>query len=217
MNDRVSELLVVAIVTIVGAFVLSNVPQDRSAGRYLTSVLVFGAILVGRVWRAELKDRPGVSWAVVALGSIYVASLAPRLFASSPDNVWNPLATVLHEHDLRDGYASFPFATSVTVSSRELVVIRPLFGHDGKLVPRHGGKSFPFRGMTHASWYSATNPAFQPNFLLLDDFDTYGVSAGAAGATFGTPSRSFSFKVPDFEGSFHVLVWEKNLAGDLSP
>jgi hypothetical protein len=215
-SDKVSELLVVAIVTILTAFVFSNIPQDRSAGRYLTSVLVFGAILVGRVWSAEVKEGPGVSWAVVALGSIYIASLAPRLFEPSKDNFWNPLATVLHDHDLRDGYTSFPFATSVTVSSQELVVIRPLFDHGGKLVPRHGGKLVPFRGMTHASWYSATNPAFKPNFLLLDGFDTYGVSAKTAEATFGKPARTFSFKTPDIEGSFHVLVWERNLAADLN-
>jgi hypothetical protein len=208
-NDRVSELLVAAIVSVLAAFVFSNIPQDRGAGRYLTSVLVFGAILVGRVSSAEMNSHRRISWAVVALGSIYVATFAPRLFfARSTDDVWNPVATVLHEHGLRDGYASFPFATSVTVSSRELVIIRPVI--------REGGKLAPFRGMTHMGWYSSANPLFKPDFLLIDEFEAYGVSAGTAEATFGKPSRTFSFKISDIEVSFRVMVWEKNLAADLN-
>jgi hypothetical protein len=191
--DLVAELLAVAIVINVIAYIatfrLTNIYQAHEVG----PVLAFGAALAGRqlgapLLRARLMPvlAAGLACYAVMLGFAVARPQTP------PSNA--TLATWLTRHGLRDGIAGYWQATSVTLDTGGAIGMGPVTPDgSGRLAPRHWEADMRY-----------FNPAaHSANFLVLGP--NGGVSQAEGVATFGRPVRVYHYQ------DYTILVWRQNL------
>ncbi len=200
-RDRVAQVLVMAIVINLAAYVISTKPHVATGTREIAAVLPFSAALAGRLLAGRLMAAKVVP---VLAATLFVYLLGFGYEISRPQvPAQNQLLTSwLVAHHLRTGLSGYWQANVVTLTSGGRVRIR--------VVAPHGNLLSPARYESKASWYDPAHGS--ANFVVLfpgiPGYPGF-TSASAVAATFGAPARTYHV------GRYQVLVWHRNLLSEL--
>jgi hypothetical protein len=200
-QDLVVQVLAIAAVLNLAAYLFGPRAQDLSSTREIAAVLPYTAVLAGRLLAGRLqRARLAPALAVVLTG--YILSLS-QLVAHPPAAGQNQqLASWLAAHRLSYGLAGYWRASSTTLDSAGNVRLRPV-RVSGGLVARDPWEM-------QQSWYS---PAVHDATFIVLAPSTPGRApfpwVADVRATFGQPARIY------YVGIYTVLVWNKNLLTEL--
>lgn len=205
--DRVSQVLVAAIVATFAAGVLSTLVAQLSAIHEVAVILPFGAVLAGRLIGGYLAGRsvPRSSWlwparavlagvGVLTLAGYVAAQCYAATFRAAPAQS-AALATWLQAHNFRYGLASYWEANSSTVSSGGRLHILPL---------NTTGKQPSWESVE--SWYDPKT--HYANFIVTATGKgdrSFHLTPTREIAAFGKPAHTYHY------GYYRILVWNKNL------
>jgi hypothetical protein len=188
----------------VGAFVLSDVPVDGGAIRYLIPVFYAMAAVIPIWARRSEARRVGTALAVTLYAGVAAqtlhASVVAHGFESSANKGTPPVIALLRAHHLNHGYAGYWEANSVTWKSGGQVQPRAVLEGSACGAP-DPGVLCAYRFNALSSWFT---PQPGPSFLLVGLDDPY-VSAAPSGAL-GSPSAVYRI------GQFTVYVYPYDLA-----
>jgi hypothetical protein len=184
-----------------GTFIWLSLTSSIAFGRYLTSAVIFGSILAGRlVGRiAEHADDLLPNIALSAVAVLVLAGCASSFVSSvttaSPVQPVTQLASYLEQHHLTKGIGDYWSASIVTVASADKVVVRPVSTLSGGLqIGRYLRQS-------SSSWYGG---GFQ--FLVFNDVVPWDdVETQSAVSSFGGPRHVAVI------GRYKVMTWAHDL------
>jgi len=199
----VDEVIALAVLANVIAFLFSTLAIDPSYAREIAVVLPFSAALAGRMLPARLVSARLLPILGVVLAGYMVTLLHGVVQPPAPAQN-QQLASWLAARDLRYGLGGYWEASSVTLASDQRVQVRPVdLAPDSRTVGAYPWES-------SASWY---DPAMHyANFVIIDpgspSYYTDGTSWVVTN-TFGKPASTYRV------GPYEVLVWHKNLLAGL--
>ena len=220
LGDLVSDVIVVAIVVNVAAYLLAFRISNIYSAHEIGPVLALGAALAGRQLGGPLArtcglgsgtaDRTGATRGrlarvavlpgLVALLACYGAMLgfAAAQRQTPPANA--ALAVWLRQHELSSGLAGYWEASSVTLDSGDAITMGSIVSlPSDQLAPRHWEQDMRLY-----------DPAgHTANFVVLAPDSPF--TRKDAVRTFGRPADAYRFK------SYTIMVWRKNLLPDLGP
>ena len=184
-----------------GTFIWLSLTSSIAFGRYLTSAIIFGTILAGRLV-GKIGERASNGWPKAALAGAAALVLAgcASTFVSSvtttaPVQPVSQLARYLEQHHLTRGIGDYWSASIVTVVSSDAVVVRPVTTLAG------GEQIGRYLRQSSSTWYGG---GFQ--FLVYNAVVPWDdVEAQSALASFGAP------KHVAVVGRWHVLTWAHDL------
>ena len=199
---RLDDLLILGCLGGVVVFAKLTLGSLYTYDRYLTSAVIFGCILAGRLvaeWVSTTRStrllRPAAvvgAATVVAFGAGFGLALAQPTPAS-------PLAALdsfLHSHDLTNGVGDYWTASIITVETDNSVTVRPVIAD-----PNRSYRVVRYQRQSSAAWY--TGQPFQ--FLVYNIAQADGVNAQVAAATWGPIAHTYDV------GTYRVLVWSHPL------
>jgi hypothetical protein len=198
-GGTVDEVMAVAVLANLIAFVVSTLAIDPSYAREIAVVLPLSAALAGRMLPERLvtaRILPMLS--VVLVG--YMLTLAHGVVQPpAKPTPTQQLASWLAARHYRYGLGGYWQASVVTLASDQRVQVRPI-----DMAPHQKVGAYPWE--SNASWY---DPAVHyANFVILDPgTPSYHVDGtwSMIRATWGNPARWYRV------GPYRVLVWHKNL------
>jgi hypothetical protein len=206
-DDRVSQVLLTAIVAEVVTFAVSTHATGLPAAREIAPVLPFAAALAGRQLARPLGSARGAGRALLPLlGAVLVAYLAGLGLEISkppaPPQAWQ-LTSWLEHHPMGTGLSGYWEANVVTLTSGDRVAVR-VVGATRTGVIVGGGLN------AKAAWYDPARSSadFVVLFPGIPGFPGF-TSRGAVLATFGKPARVYRI------GRYTIWYWHKNLLADL--
>ena len=193
---RLEDVLGLALLGDLAAFVVLPITPSDAYARYLTGALIFGSVLGGRRVGA-LFDQLGAPRrrAIGALGllvfGLFGVGFALFLRGPSAARPASGLSSFLSAHRLTLGVGDYWSSSILSVESGGSVLVRPV-------VATPAGRLVRYDKQSSAGWYDGA--AFQ--FYVYDaGFIWDGDDRAVAAATFGRPARTYVF------GSYRVLVW----------
>jgi hypothetical protein len=194
--SRAEQLLCVAIVVNLAAYVISDMPANLSS-REIVLVLPAGAVLAARALvPASLADARR---ARVAVASAAVAALLPLAAGVSLPPVTPvaaPLAAFLRAHGLNYGIAGYWDASVVTVQSGNQVQVRP--------VVRKGEQVAAYYWEARTDWYAASQ--HDATFVITDPYTgSDALTSAVVQRWFGRPAASY------LVAGRQILVYRTNL------
>ena len=199
--DLVSQVLVVAVVINVTAYLLSTKSHTVLESRQIAAVLPFSAALAGRMLARRLIAARLVPVLLIVLVG-YFFGLVREINQAPVPAQDQQLTTWLEAHHLHTGLSGYWESNIVTLASGNRVQIRFVAPSHG-LIARSNYES-------KAEWYQPDHN--YANFVVL-----FPGVAGYKGftykqavlATFGNPAHIYHV------GRYQVLVWNKNLLREL--
>jgi hypothetical protein len=201
-EDRIAQILAVAIVINVVAYLLSTTPTTYWSAREVAGVLPAGAVLAARMLGGRLSKARLVPALSVAL-ACYLAALGYTVTKPGVPAVTQNLADWLAAHNLTYGLSSYGIANTTTLASGETVNVRPVSWENDDVA----GGPYEF----DKSWYDPT--LHYANFVILieppipiDPIATWEVRV-----SFGKPVQVYQFS------RYTIMVFNKNLLTDLVP
>jgi hypothetical protein len=201
-EDRIAQILAVAIVINVVAYLLSTTPTTYYSAREVAGVLPAGAVLAARMLGGRLSKARLVPALSVVL-ACYLAALGYTVTKPGVPAVTQNLADWLAAHNLTYGLSSYGIANTTTLASGETVDVRPVSWENDDVA---GGPE-----EYDKSWYDPT--LHYANFVVLieppipiDPIATWEVRV-----SFGKPVATYQFS------RYTILVFNKNLLTDLVP
>jgi hypothetical protein len=200
---RSEQLLCVAIVVNLAAFVVSTLPQPIKNSYEIVAVLPFGAVLAAR---ACVPARPADARSGrVALAVAALAALVPLAAAATVPPVTQnavPVAAWLEAHDLTYGIAGYWDASAVTVQSGNQVQVRAVVQPNGKITP--------YGWETKSSWYDPSQ--HDATFVICyPNSEVPNLTIAEAERNFGRPAAIY------LVAGRVILVYQKNLLNELPP
>jgi hypothetical protein len=184
-----------------GTFIWLSFSASIAFGRYLSSAIIFGAILAGRL-AGKIAERTSELWPRVAVAGIAslaaigcAVGFADTLTATAPVQPVSQLASYLEHHHLTKGIGDYWSASIVTVVSSQDLVVRPVTTLAGG---QHIGR---YLRQSSSTWYGG---GFQ--FLVYNSVVPWDdVEAQSAMASFGPP------RTDAIVGRWHVMTWTHDL------
>jgi hypothetical protein len=226
LGDLVADVLVLAVVVNVAAYLLLVPINNIYSAHEIGPVLALGAALTGRMLGGPLLSfrlsggdarrstrpfrlrlpvlRDGARVLVPVLAAVLACYAVLLAFAAAspqrvPQNVH--LATWLREHHLRSGLAPYWQASSVTVDSGGSITM---------LAVKAYGRNHTLKPYPWESDGRLANPATHTaNFVVVVPGPA--VSRKLAVKAFGRPAHTYRFE------SYVIMVWDRNLLDKLSP
>jgi hypothetical protein len=218
-GDLVSQVLLTAIATTAGAFLVTQRVFDVSAAREIAPVLPFAAALAGRqlagkldlsapdsaargrVLAADLVRLVRLVLCVIGVG--YVVGLGTELAAPSAPPSAYQLTTWLEQHLGGTGLGGYWQASVVTLASGGTVAVRPIA--DDNSADDSSGVG-PHQGEISAAWYDPARST--AHFVVLSPavlgYAGY-TDTKAVRATWGAPARVYHV------GQYTIWYWPANL------
>jgi hypothetical protein len=202
-EDRIAQILALAIGVNMVAYLLSTTPTSFWSAREVAGILPAGAVLAARMlgrrlWKARLVPALSVAMAC------YLAALGYTVAQPSIPAVSQPLADWLAANHLTYGLTSYGLANVTTLASGETVNLRSVtFGSN-----EVAGGPYEF----DESWYDPT--LHYANFVVVLQPHPYPIDPIALWQvkdTFGKPVQTLHFR------QYEILIFNKNLLTDLVP
>jgi hypothetical protein len=201
-DDLIAQVLAVAILINLAAYMLSTTPTTYWSAREIAGVLPAGAVLAGRMLAGRFRVARLVPATALVL-ACYVAALGYTVTQPTVPAISQPLADWLAAHDLTYGLSSYGLANTTTLASGGAVDLRPInwYNNDAAAGPYEFNQAW-YNPRTHdANFVVLMNPP-QPldeiaNWEILDRF--------------GPPAQTYDF------GPYVIMTWDSNLLTDLSP
>jgi hypothetical protein len=198
--DLVTELLLVCMTADVAAYLVSNQAVDLWTTRYLVPLLVFGAVLAAREG-AEWLSADRLRGPALAVGLMNVGVVGIALATPSPPSAEASVGDFLEKHNLTYGLGGYWQASTVTVATGGRVRVRAVYIPDDA--------AHPYLWEAEGAWYDSGGTSNDARFVLREVGGPHSLSREAVEAAFGPPSREYRV------GGYEVLVWDRNLLGDL--
>jgi hypothetical protein len=198
-DEPLVQVLAVAIVVNVAAFLFSTLPYTTWDTRQVVSILPFGAVLAGRLLTADLL-RFRLAPALTVLLAGYLAALGYGMAQPAAPAHGQNLADWLIAHNLDYGFGVYDEGNITTLASGGQVQLRVLSWQPDGPVPRIY--------QSKASWFS---PGHYANFVVNTALDgppsviPYRMILSA----FGAPARTYQYQ------GYTIYVWNKNLYDDV--
>ena len=205
-DDRVSQVLLAAIVVNVAVFAVSAHVAGLPSAREIAPVLPFAAALAGRELARPLTSVAFARRVVLpVLGVVlagYLAGLGLEVSKPSVPPQASQLTSWLERHHLGTGLSGYWEANVVTLTSGGRAAVR--------LVETDGGRVIQRGSNLNAAWYDPARSSadFVVLFPGIDGFPGF-TSRKEVLATFGKPARTYHV------GRYTILYWHKNLLTDL--
>jgi hypothetical protein len=195
-NDLIEQILVVAIIVNVAAYVASVLPNTFWDNREIASVLPFGAVLAGRLLAGRLmKVRLLPALAVVAC--CYLFALGYGVTRPQVPAHDQPLTDWLSAHHLTDGLGSYAEGNSVTLDSHgSITLLAPVWRPHAVRPGTHEAKAPDFDPARHHANFVVTT--------MQDGSGFYIPPAWIINA-FGRPAHTYHY------GVWTIMTWNKNL------
>ncbi len=200
-QDRVVQMLTLAIVVELAAFMFSTLPYTTWDARQVSAVLPFGAVLAGRLLAADMISRRLLP-AMAGLFALYLGLLGYDVAQPATPAHDQALADWLYAHHLTTGIAEYDDGNITTLASGGKVRLR--------VVSWQGHTAVPRAYQSAASWYDpARNYA---NFVVNTTVDgpPSVIPYSDIVNTFGPPASTYHF------GAYTIMVWNKNLFAELT-
>jgi hypothetical protein len=211
-TDLVSQILVVAILANLAAFIVWAKGSSVSWSREMVAVLPYGAALAGRLLAGKLLTARLLTrrllgshltgaWVLLSALSLvlcgYLASLgyvASRLPAQPLDQ---QLTSWLVAHHRHAGIAPFALDIAGTISSGQRVDLLAVAVKHSAIIPSHWE--------TKLSWYDPRRN--NANYAVVTPSGM--PSAAKLSKAYGPPARTYHV------GRYAILTWNKNLLAEL--
>jgi hypothetical protein len=189
---RADQLLALAIVFNLGAYIFSNIPTAANSHE-IAIVLPAGAVLAARfAVPASIKGRLAAGVAVVAVAAMLVPLIAASTFKEARQPSDDLIAWLQARH-LSYGLGDYWSASAATQNAGGKVDIRP--------ISVRGNKAWRYNWESNLAWYDAS--ANDANFVAIQD--RYPLTVTAAERAFGQPVSIGH--VPGWE----ILIYNHNL------
>ncbi|MCW2540451.1 MAG: putative rane protein [Frankiales bacterium] len=199
-GSRLDDLLLLACLGDLCFYLaLTTTSTDPAYIRYLSPVVVFGAILAGRLvgrslprWSAHARTiRIAGVVAALVLAS-WVAGFAITASGATPPATSKDLIASLQSRGLTQGLGDYWSASITTVTSKDQIRVRPV------IASQQDGQLIIYRRQASADWYRGQSF----NFLVFDEAVPWGnVTTATATQTFGSPAESYRV------GIYRVMVF----------
>jgi hypothetical protein len=202
-DELMVPALALAIVGNVALYLPGWYVQDLLSTREISAVLPLGAALAGRVLAARLSAA-GLAPALAVLATGYLLGLGTAVTRPAVPAQATQLASWLSARHLTYGLSGYWQATVVTLETGGRVSVRPVVAA-GTGLARDDWEVQP-------GWYDPAR--HQADFIVLSGTWPGKTAPGWMGnvrAAFGQPARV------SYVGPYTVLVYSKNLLGDLRP
>jgi len=201
-EDRIAQILALAIVINLAAYLLSTTPTTYWSARELAGVLPAGAVLAARMLGSRLRKARLVPALSVVL-ACYLAALGYTVTQRSIPAVTQNLADWLAANHLTYGLSSYGISNTTTLASGETVNVRPV-SWEGNYV---AGGPYEF----DESWYDPT--LHYANFVVLINppIPIDPIALWEVQVSFGKPEQTYHFS------RYTIMVFNKNLLTDLVP
>jgi hypothetical protein len=199
-EDRIAQILALAILINVTAYLLSTTPTTYWSAREVAGVLPAGAVLAGRMLGARLMKARLVPALIVAL-ACYLAALGYTVTQPSVPAATQNLANWLSANHLTYGLSSYGIANTTTLASGETVNVRPVSWAGDHVAG--GPREF------EKSWYDPTR--HYANFVILINppVPIDPIALWEVRVSFGKPTHIYYFS------RYTIMVFNKNLLTDL--
>jgi len=199
---RAEQVLAVAIVVNIGAYIISTLPGPNTM-HDIVAVVPAGAVLAARLLvPARLAGRLGRLAVSVAAA---VAALLPLslLAAQPPARVAGTQQVVdwLQAHGLSYGLGGYWSASGLTLQAGNQVQVRSIKVYDGAAVP--------YAWETNSLWFDPSR--HDANFVLINLNDNDPQTVPAIERIFGRPALAHR------TGDVEILVYHKNLLTQVTP
>jgi hypothetical protein len=201
-EDRIAQVLALAILINIAAYLLSTTPTTYWSAREMAGVLPAGAVIAGRMLGARFLTFRLVPAMTVVL-ACYLAALGYTVAQPSKPAITQDLADWLVAHHLSYGLSSYGVANATTLASGGAVSVRSVsfYNNDAAPGPYEFDQSWYDPRLHDASFVVLMNPP-----VPLDQIATWEVHD-----TFGGPSHVYDF------GPYVIMTYDTNLLTDLSP
>jgi hypothetical protein len=201
-EDRIAQILALAIIINLVAYLLSTTPTTYWSARELAGVLPAGAVLAARMLGGRLMKARLVPALSLVL-ACYLAALGYTVTQPSIPAVSQDLADWLAANHLTYGLSSYGLANTTTLASSETVDVRPV-SWEGNYV---AGGPYEF----DKSWYDPT--LHYANFVVLiqPPLPIDPIALWEVRVSFGKPQHIYYFH------RYTIMVFNKNLLTDLVP
>jgi hypothetical protein len=196
-RDRISQVLVTAIVINVAAYLVSTKPHAITGTREIAAVLPYSAALAGRLLGLRLMAAKLMP-VLLAVGAIYLFGLMHEISRPPVSAQSQRLESWLAARHLRSGLSGYWQSNVVTLISGGRVRVRMVMSHGTGIAAAHYE--------SRAVWYDPAHST--ANFVVLfhgrPGFPGFTDMQGVLN-TFGRPARTYRF------GAYRILVWNRNL------
>lgn len=207
VNERLVNILNWSLLGVLAAFILSTLGITI---RYLYPMLFLGGIIGFVLIIPLIKKRVLVFATLLVLivnGSLFATLLWQAPSAGVPEA---QLITLLREHHLTRGLATYWVAPIVTVQSKEQIVLRQVQVGDDRYLR-------PYVFLADEQWFHASNLR-DVNFIVYRNMPEDTPHSFTPQAFYNAAIRSFG--VPDQQyhvGIYTVLVWNAPLLTHMPP
>jgi hypothetical protein len=200
--DLIAQILALAIMINLAAYLLSTTPTTYWSARELAGVLPAGAVLAGRVLGARFRAARLVP-AGAAVLACYLAALGYTATQPARPAVTQGLASWLAGHHLDYGLSSYGVANTTTLASGGTVSVAPISftGGDAAAGPYEFDQA----------WYDPTRHDASFVVLMKRPAPLDEIANWQVNDVFGRPGHLYRV------GQYLVLTYSTNLLTDLSP
>jgi hypothetical protein len=200
-NDGMTEqVLVVAIVVNVAAYVVSELPNTFWDNREIANVLPFGAVLAGRLLAGPLM-RVRLLPALTAAACCYLVALGYGITRPQVPAHDQALTDWLSAHHLTDGLGSYADGNSVKLDSHgSILLVAPTWRAHSVRPGTHEAKASDFDPGQHYANFVVTTAQNGPAFYIPP---AWIINA------FGQPAHTYHY------GVWTIMTWNKNLLNEL--
>jgi hypothetical protein len=199
-DDMIVQILTVAIVVNIAAYVLSELPLTYWDDREIASVLPFGAVLAGRLLAGQVV-KARLLPALAVIGCCYIVALGYGITRPSVAAHDQALTDWLRSHHLEAGLGSYAEGNSITIDS-----------HGAIGVSAPAWRATAVRPGTHEARASDFDPrAHYANFVVTTTKDGSGFYIPPAWIirAFGPPAHTYHYEY------WTIMTWNKNLLTEI--
>jgi hypothetical protein len=200
-GDLIAQVLTVAILVNLAAYVFSVLPNTFWDNREIANVLVFGAVLAGRLLAGTLMQARLLP-ALTAVACCYLVALGYGVTRPQPPAHDQALTDWLGAHHLSDGLGSYAEGNSVTLDS-----------HGSILLAAPTWRAYSVRPGTHETKASDFDPGqHDANFVVTttQDGPAFYIPPAWIINTFGQPAHAYH------DGVWTIMTYDKNLLDEVS-
>jgi hypothetical protein len=199
-EDLIVQVLAVAIVINLGAYVFSTLPATYWGNRQIAAVLPFGAVLAGRLLAGRLTEARLLP-ALAAVGCLYLFAIGFAVTRPNPPAHDQALSDWLVRHHLTTGLGSYAEGNSVTLDSGGRVqLFAPTWRSTSVRPGTHEAEASQFDPGRHDATFVVTTQQDGPAFWI---------PPARVARIFGPPVHTYHYQ------AWTIMTYDKNLLTDV--